>query len=74
MQQVEIPSSNKGGHGGADELMLDDIFLGRKKADPLGRQADHVAGSWSILTGIAGNRSMAENRIVTIDEFKLPLA
>lgn len=74
IQQIEIPSSNKGGHGGADELMLDDIFLGRKKADPLARQADQVAGAWSIMTGIAGNRSMAENRIVAIDEFKLPLA
>lgn len=74
VQQIEIPTNNSGGHGGADERMLDDIFKSGKKADPLGRPADQVAGSWSILTGIAGNRSMAENRIVQIEEFQLPLA
>lgn len=74
VQQIDIPPGSEGGHGGADVRMLEDIFAGPAKRDPLGRQADHVAGSWSILTGIAGNRSIAENRIVRIDEFKLPLA
>lgn len=72
-QRLSIPETSEGGHGGADTRMLDDIFNGRKKKDPLGRQADHVAGAWSILTGIAGNRSIAENRIVKIDEFQLAI-
>jgi predicted dehydrogenase len=48
----------KGGHGGGDALLLDDLFRG-VRSDPLGRAADHIDGARSILTGIAANRSMA---------------
>lgn len=51
--EVEVA---KGGHGGGDKRMLDDIFIGGQ-ADPLGRAADHRDGCMSILTGIAANQS-----------------
>jgi predicted dehydrogenase len=72
VQNIPLPVTNEGGHGGGDKLMLDDIFATKaKKPDPLAREANHVSGAWSILTGIAGNRSIAENRIVSVSEFGL---
>lgn len=70
-QSLPVEESNEGGHGGADQRMLAEIFAGSGEADSLGRRADHVAGAWSILTGIAGNRSLAERRLVRVDEFGL---
>ena len=46
------------GHGGGDNRLLDDLFIGVSE-DPLCRAADHHAGAASILTGIAANRSFA---------------
>ena len=54
---IEIPAS-EGGHGGGDERLLEDLFSDAPPADPLGRAADHRAGAWSILTGIAANESI----------------
>lgn len=58
----------KGGHGGADPVMLDYIF------DPEGmpndkykRAADERAGAYSVLCGIAGNKSILTGRTVLID-------
>lgn len=48
--KVEIPGDRDPGHGGGDQRLLDDIFIGGLK-DPLGRAADHVGGAQSILTG-----------------------
>lgn len=48
----------KGGHGGGDPVLLEDIF-GNPEPDPLGRAASHVDGAMSILTGICANKSMA---------------
>ncbi len=59
--------SGAGGHGGGDIEMLKDIF-GQPRPDPLRRSADYVQGAYSILTGIAANKSMAENQIVRIEE------
>ncbi len=59
----------EGGHGGADRRLLRDVFIGND-ADPFGLRADHVAGAWSILTGIAANASIAEKRLVYIDELR----
>ncbi len=58
----------KGGHGGGDQRLLDDLFLPDPGPDPLGMRADHRAGAWSILTGIAANTSIAEKRIVSVRE------
>jgi predicted dehydrogenase len=57
--QVISVGSSAGGHGGGDERLLADIFAPGTQADPLGRAADHVDGAWSILTGIAANKSFA---------------
>ncbi len=48
-----------GGHGGGDELLLQDIFdPDANRDDQYGCRADHRQGAWSILTGIAANVSM----------------
>jgi predicted dehydrogenase len=66
---VRIPVDQKTleGHGGGDERMLYDIFVG-DKADPLGRAADHVSGARSILTGIAANTSFNTGMPVRVDD------
>ena len=45
-----------GGHGGADPILIRDLF-GTKKKDKLNRAASHIDGAKSILTGIAANQS-----------------
>ena len=66
-QPVPVQEST-GGHGGGDARLLDDLFGDRSEPDPLGLRADYRAGAYSILTGIAANLSMRENRIVDIDD------
>lgn len=63
-------SIGAGGHGGGDNAMLADLF-GEPSNDPLKRAADHRAGAMSILTGIAGNISMQQQRPVNFKEFEL---
>ncbi len=63
-------SLGEGGHGGGDNAMLADLF-GTPGQDPLQRAADHRAGAMSILTGIAGNISMQQQRPVNFKEFEL---
>ena len=61
--------SGEGGHGGADPVMLSYIFDPDKQPqDKYLRAADQRSGAWSILIGVAANRSMAEGRPVRIDE------
>jgi len=56
-REIEIPEA-KGGHGGGDALILQRVFNPDAPPDPLGRDADHVAGAASILLGVAANRSI----------------
>ena len=63
-------SIGAGGHGGGDNAMLADLF-GELSNDPLKRAADHRDGAMSILTGIAGNISMQQQRPVWFKEFEL---
>jgi len=58
----------KGGHGGGDGLMLKDIFDPDPEQDKYRRAADQRSGAYSILTGVAANRSMASSQLVTIDD------
>ena len=58
----------QGGHGGADPLMLEQLFSPDPPADPWGRAASHLDGAASVLVGIAGNESMAKQRHVAIEE------
>jgi predicted dehydrogenase len=58
----------EGGHGGGDIVMLHDIFMPNAQPDPLRRSADYVQGAYSILTGIAANKSMATNAMIYVDQ------
>jgi hypothetical protein len=65
--RVEIPGDRDPGHGGGDQRLLDDIFIGGLE-DPLKRAADHVQGAQSILTGIAANIAFATGAAVKAQE------
>lgn len=65
--EVETRNAEGGGHGGADPVMLSYIFDPENQPeDPLMRAADHRAGAYSILTGIAANVSLATGTPVDI--------
>ncbi|MCX7031676.1 MAG: Gfo/Idh/MocA family oxidoreductase [Spirochaetes bacterium] len=64
-RDVEIPAA-EGGHGGGDPVLLNDLF-GRPVPDPFNRAASHVDGAWSILTGIAANKSIRTGLPVDVD-------
>jgi predicted dehydrogenase len=57
----------KGGHGGGDPVMLATIFAPDTVApDKYKRAADQRSGSYSILCGIAANKSMKTGKVVNI--------
>lgn len=63
----EVPVwEGKGGHGGGDNVMLDDLFLPEKKPDKYMRAADQRGGAYSILTGIAANHSFKDGKAVEV--------
>ncbi|HZL43145.1 MAG TPA: hypothetical protein VFD66_07670 [Verrucomicrobiae bacterium] len=55
-----------GGHGGGDVVMLDDLFLREKPVDKYMRASDQRGGAYSILTGIAANKSFLSGAAVEI--------
>ena len=62
-------------HGGADELMLYDLFASQPPyQDKYQRKADHRAAAYSILIGIAADRSMDIDRQIAINELVHDLA
>ena len=65
---INTPQDLPGGHGGADEKIRENLFIGCK-SDPLGQMADVRAGMMSIGIGMAANISMKENRRVYLSEF-----
>ena len=70
--EVEIPPA-EGGHGGADPVMLEQIFAAAPPPDPYHRAASHIDGAASILLGISANRSIATGQLVKVDDLlKLP--
>ena len=48
--------------------MVNDLFKVHPPEDKYQRAADHRAGAWSILTGVAANHSIEKGRVVRIDE------
>lgn len=65
-RMLDVPKA-KGHHGGADPVMLGYIFApDTMEPDRFGRASDHVAGAWSILTGIAANASIESGSLVNI--------
>jgi predicted dehydrogenase len=70
--EVDVPAGD-GGHGGADPVMLEQIFSPNPPPDPFGRAASHIDGAASVLVGIAANEAMRSQRLVQIgDLFRLP--
>jgi predicted dehydrogenase len=69
--EVEIPEG-KGGHGGGDAVMLEQIFASNPPPDPYARAASHLDGAASILMGISANRAMETGQPVRVDDL-LPL-
>lgn len=57
----------EGGHGGGDPVLLRDIFL-EPENDIYNRAASHIDGALSILTGIAGNKSLRTGMPVRVDD------
>jgi len=62
--EVEF-EEGQGGHGGGDRVMLEDIF-GNPAPDRFKRAATHIDGAYSILTGIAANKSIASGEPVQV--------
>ncbi|TBL79932.1 Gfo/Idh/MocA family oxidoreductase [Paenibacillus thalictri] len=58
----------KGGHGGGDPVLLNDLFAAEKTPDRFNRAASHIDGAMSILTGIAGNISIRTGMPVKVDD------
>ncbi len=65
--EVAVPVG-AGGHGGADPLMLAELFAPDGRVDPLRRGASHIDGAASILVGIAANMSIETGRLVDVRE------
>lgn len=65
--EVDI-EEGKGGHGGGDPVLLRDLFAENPPADRFNRAASHVDGAMSILTGIAGNRSIRTGQPVQVKD------
>lgn len=64
--EVEVVEG-KGGHGGGDPILLQDLF-GTPVKDEFNRAASHVDGTMSILTGIAGNISLNTGQAVKVED------
>jgi predicted dehydrogenase len=65
--EVDVPVG-EGGHGGADPVMLEQIFSPNPPEDPYHRAASHIDGAASVLVGIAANRAMKTEQMVVIDD------
>jgi predicted dehydrogenase len=59
--------TSKGGHGGGDSRILEDLFSETPPPDPYLTAADQRAGAYSILTGVAANASMRTGQVIRID-------
>jgi predicted dehydrogenase len=65
MQTIETPHK-EGGHGGADPIIMDEIFTGQNKSDRTKRFAGTHAGAMSALLGIAARESLKSGKKVRI--------
>ncbi|MCL0054584.1 Gfo/Idh/MocA family oxidoreductase [Dehalococcoidia bacterium] len=64
-EKIEI---SRGGHGGADPLMLKSLFEEQIRRDPLDRVAGHQQGAASMLIGAAANKSISSGSPTKISE------
>lgn len=65
--EVDVPVGD-GGHGGADPVMLEQIFSPHPPADPYHRAASHIDGAASVLVGIAANQAMTNGKMICIED------
>jgi predicted dehydrogenase len=63
-QEIE-PWTGAGGHGGGDDVMLNEVF-GTAAPDKYKRAADERSGAFSILIGAAANRCFVSGQTVMI--------
>lgn len=68
-KEINVPVSS-GSHGGGDDRMMEMIFANKIITDPLNHMANSEAGFNAAYIGMAINLSLAENRVVHIEEFK----
>jgi len=66
--EVENASFKKGGHGGGDELLQNQVFRTPEKKDPFNRAAGIRDGAMSILIGVAARKSIESGEPVRISE------
>jgi predicted dehydrogenase len=64
---VKVPFV-RGGHGGGDRRLQDQLFRNRDRTDPLKHAAGLRDGAMAILVGIAARKSIDEGRPVKIGE------
>lgn len=69
IQAIDVPVS-AGSHGGGDDRMMEMIFAKEKIEDPLNHMADSEAGFNAAYIGMAINISLAEHRVVKIEELR----
>jgi predicted dehydrogenase len=70
--QIDV-NQGIGSHGGGDILMLSDLF-DDPVSDPLQRSADYTQGAYSVLMGIAANKSIVSQKKVRIADLVTDLA
>lgn len=71
--EVEVIMGEGGGHGGADPVLLEQLFVPDLPADPFNRAASHIDGAASIMFGIAANELIKTGQLVHINDlFNLP--
>ncbi len=63
-----VVESERGGHGGGDKRLHDQIFVNPEKKDPFDRPAGLRDGAMSILIGIAARKSIESGKPVRIEE------
>ncbi len=66
-EELTIPEAT-GAHGGGDARLLERLFRHDAEPDPLHRDATHLDGAWSVLTGVAANRSIETGQPVELDD------
>ncbi len=67
---VALPEVS-GAHGGADPLLLDDLFGETVDEPELGRVSSHVDGIAAVAAGIAGNASLVSGQAVDVADLDL---
>jgi predicted dehydrogenase len=65
--EVDVPTGD-GGHGGADPVMLEQIFSPNPPYDAFHRAASHIDGAASILVGISSNLAMQSGQMIHIPD------